>query len=122
MRKSPHHQPELERWFIVYHCVFSVNDLTVPYMTAYVDLEDPFLHYHTDELTVYVALLCTDMQADSLLGIMTTNISQLSNLSPYLTPRAPNAKKLSVFSLGSGSNLTDHPFRPAFKDPFHTTW
>jgi hypothetical protein len=30
----------------------AVNDLTVPYMTAYVDLEDPFLHYHTDELTV----------------------------------------------------------------------
>ena len=91
-------------------------------MTAYVDLEDPFLNYSSDELTVYVALLCSNMQADSLLGIMTTNTSQSSNLSPYLTPRLPNPKKLLVFLLGSGSNLTDHPFHPAFKDPFHTTW
>jgi len=30
----------------------AINDLTVPYMTAYVDLEDPFLNYRTDGLTV----------------------------------------------------------------------
>lgn len=121
MRKSPYHQPELERWFIVYHRVYSVNDRTVPYMTAYVDLEDPFLNYRTDGLTVYVAFQSTNMQADSLLGIMTTNTSQSSNLSPCLTPRPPNAK-LPVFSVGSGSNLTDHPFLLTFKDPFHSTW
>jgi hypothetical protein len=90
-------------------------------MTAYVDLEDPFLNYRIDGLTVYVALQSTNMQADSLLGIMMTNTSQSSNLSPYLTPRPPNAK-LPVFSHGSGSNLTGHPFRLAFKDLFHTTW
>jgi len=90
-------------------------------MTAYVDLEDPFLNYRTDGLTVYVALQSTNMQADSLLGIMTTNTSQSSNHSPYLTPRPPNAK-LPVFSLASGSYLTDHPFRLASRDPFHTTW
>lgn len=121
MRKPPHHQPELERWFIVNHCVYSVNDLTVPYMTAYVDLDDPFLNYRTDGLTVYVALQYTNMQADSLLGIMTTNTCQSSNLSLYLTPRLSNAK-LPVFSLGSGSNLTDHPFRLPFKDLFRSTW
>ena len=95
-------------------------------MTAYVDVEDPFLNYRTDGLTVYVALQSTNMQGDSLLGIMTINISQSSNLSPYLTPRPANAKlpvaKLPVISPGSGSNLTDHPFRLPFKDPFHTTW
>jgi hypothetical protein len=88
-------------------------------MTAYVDIEDPFLNYRADGLTVYVALQSANMQADFLLGIMTTNTSQSSNLSPYLTPRPPNAK-LPV--RGSGSNHTDHPFRLAFKDPFHTTW
>jgi len=30
----------------------AINDLTVPYMTAYVDLEDPFLNHDTDELIV----------------------------------------------------------------------
>ncbi|KAF8463203.1 DUF676-domain-containing protein [Russula ochroleuca] len=30
----------------------AINDLTVPYMTAYVDLEDPFLNHSTDGLTV----------------------------------------------------------------------
>ncbi len=34
--------------------LYSINDLTVPYMTAYVDLEDPFLSHFTDGLTVYV--------------------------------------------------------------------
>jgi len=90
-------------------------------MTAYVDLEDPFLNYRTDGLTVYVALQSTNMRADSLLETMMTNMSQSSNLSPYLTPRPPNAK-LPVFSLGSGLNLTDHPFRLTFKNLFHTTW
>ena len=103
------------------HCVYSVNDLTVPYMTAYVDLEDPFLNYRTDGLNVYVALQSTNMRADSLLETMMTNTSQSSNLSPYLTPRPPNAK-LPAFLLGSGLNLTDHPFRLAFKHLFHTTW
>jgi hypothetical protein len=37
------------------HCLCSINDLTVPYMTAYVDLEDPFLNHGTDGLIVYVA-------------------------------------------------------------------
>lgn len=89
-------------------------------MTAYVDLEDPFLNYSTDGITVYVDLKFIIVQADSLLGIMTTNTPQLSNLSPYLRPRPPNAK-LPVFSHGSGSNLTDHPFRLTFKDDFHST-
>ncbi len=39
----------------VLHCVYSVNDLAVPYVTAYVDPEDPFLNYRTNGLTVYVA-------------------------------------------------------------------
>ncbi|KAH9962370.1 putative serine esterase-domain-containing protein [Russula dissimulans] len=30
----------------------AINDLTVPYMTAYLDLEDPFLNHDVDELTV----------------------------------------------------------------------
>ncbi|KAI0272800.1 putative serine esterase-domain-containing protein [Gloeopeniophorella convolvens] len=30
----------------------TVNDLTVPYMTAYIDLEDPFLNHSTNGLTV----------------------------------------------------------------------
>ena len=90
-------------------------------MTAYVDLDDPFLNYPADGLTVYVDLQPTNIQADSLLGIMTTNISQSSNLSPYLTPHPPNPKP-PVFSLGSGSSLTDHPFRLPFKDPSHSTW
>jgi hypothetical protein len=30
----------------------TINDLTVPYMTAYVDLEDPFLNHSADGLTV----------------------------------------------------------------------
>jgi len=90
-------------------------------MTAYVDLEDPFLNYRTDGLNVYVALQSTDMQADSPLGTMMTNTSQSSNLSPYLTPRPLNAK-LPVFSLWSGLNLTDHPSRLTFKDLFRSTW
>ena len=44
----------------------SINDLTVPYMTAYVDLEDPFLNHSTNGLTVYV-ISDPDMSfADSL--------------------------------------------------------
>lgn len=70
-------------------------------MTAYVDLEDPFLNHSTDGLTVYVAPQSTNMHAHSPLGIMTRNTSQLSNLSPYPTPRPPNVKLL-VSSRGSG--------------------
>ena len=36
----------------VVYCVYSVNDWRVPYMTAYVDLEDPFLNHRTHGLTV----------------------------------------------------------------------
>lgn len=32
----------------------SINDLTVPYMTACVDLEDPFLNHSTNGLNMYV--------------------------------------------------------------------
>lgn len=46
-------------------------------MTAYVDLEDPFLNYRTNGLTVYVDLQFINVQADSLLGITTTNTPQL---------------------------------------------
>ena len=35
------------------HSLLSINDVTVPYMTAYVDLEDPFLNHNTDGLAVY---------------------------------------------------------------------
>ena len=35
------------------HSLRSINDVTVPYMTAYVDLEDPFLDHKTDGLAVY---------------------------------------------------------------------
>jgi len=105
----------------VVHREYSVNDLTVPYMTAYVDLEDPFLNHRTDGLTVYVALQSTNTQTDTLPVTMTTNTPQSLNLSPYLTPRPPNAK-LPVFSLGSGLNLTGHLFHLAFKDPSRTTW
>jgi hypothetical protein len=102
------------------HCVYSVKDLTVPYMTAYVDPEDPFLNYRTDGLTVYVALHFTNAQADSLLGIMTINTSHLSNLSPFLTLRPPNTKLLVISR--SGSDLTDHPFRLAFSSPSRSIW
>lgn len=44
--------------------VSSINDQTVPYMTAYVDLEDPFLN-SSDELSVYGVPQSTDMHADS---------------------------------------------------------
>jgi hypothetical protein len=90
-------------------------------MTAYVDLEDPFLNHSTDGLTVYVAPQSTNMRAHSPLGIMTRNTSQLSNLSPYPIPRPPNVKQL-VSSRGSGSNLTGLRFRLAFKLPFRSTW
>ncbi len=30
----------------------SINDVTVPYLTAYVDLEDPFINHTTDGLAV----------------------------------------------------------------------
>ena len=36
---------------------YSINDATVPYVTAYVDLEDPFINYTTNDLAVYVSLL-----------------------------------------------------------------
>jgi len=49
--------------------LYSVNDLSVPYMTAYVDLEDPFLNYRDDGLTVYVGLQSTNMKADSYQGL-----------------------------------------------------
>ena len=62
MRRSPRYEPEHEQWFIA---LYSVNDLSVPYMTAYVDLEDPFLNYRDDGLTVYVALQSTSIQADT---------------------------------------------------------
>ena len=103
------------------HCVCSINDLTVPYMTAYVDLEDPFLNHSTDGLTVYVGPPSTNMHTHSPLGIMMKNTSQSSNLSLYPTPRPPTAKLL-VSSRWSGSNLIGHPFRLAFKVPFRSIW
>jgi len=36
--------------------LLSVNDMTVPYMTAFVDPEDPFLNHTTNGLTVYAAV------------------------------------------------------------------
>jgi hypothetical protein len=99
------------------YCLYSVNDLTVPYMTAYVDLEDPFLNHVTDGLIVYVTPQFADVHAYTPLGIMTTNTSQSSNHSPYPTPRRLNAKPL-VSSRGSGSNLTGRPFPLAFKVRF----
>ena len=102
-------------------CVYSINDATVPYMTAYVDLEDPFLNHSSDGLTVYVAPRSTNMYTHLLSGSMMRSTSQSSNLIPYRTPRPPNPKLL-VSSHGSGSNLTGHPFRLAFKVPFPSTW
>lgn len=36
--------------------LLSIGDMTVPYMTAYVDPEDPFLNHTTNGLTVYVTV------------------------------------------------------------------
>ena len=102
------------------HCICSINDATVPYMTAYVDLEDPFLNRSTDGLTVYFVPQSTNMHTNFLLGIMMRNTFQSSNPSPYPTSRPPNAKP-HVSSRGNGSNLIDHPFRLAFKHPFRLT-
>jgi hypothetical protein len=33
----------------------SINDATVPYLTAFVDLEDPFINHTTDGLAVYAS-------------------------------------------------------------------
>jgi len=38
------------------HSLLSINDMTVPYMTAFVDPEDPFLNYTTNGLTVYATV------------------------------------------------------------------
>jgi hypothetical protein len=35
----------------------SINDVTVPYVTSYVDLEDPFINHTVDELAVYANFL-----------------------------------------------------------------
>ena len=40
---------------------YSINDATVPYMTAYVDLEDPFINHTTDDLAMYARLLQADL-------------------------------------------------------------
>ena len=43
----------LATYLTLIHSLCSINDVTVPYMTAYVDLEDPFLNHTTDGLAVY---------------------------------------------------------------------
>ena len=43
----------LATYLTLTHSLRSINDVTVPYMTAYVDLEDPFLNHKTDGLAVY---------------------------------------------------------------------
>lgn len=35
----------------------SINDATVPYLTSYVDLEDPFVNHTTDDFAVYANFL-----------------------------------------------------------------
>jgi len=50
MRESP--SPSATTGTLIY-CLFSINDLLVPYMTAYVDVDDPFLIHPTHELAVY---------------------------------------------------------------------
>jgi len=43
----------LATYLTLIRSVCSINDVTVPYMTAYIDLDDPFLNHNTDGLTVY---------------------------------------------------------------------
>ena len=50
------------------HSFLSINDMTVPYMTAYVDPEDPFLNHITSGLTVYITVRSSShIFADSLI-------------------------------------------------------
>ncbi len=53
MRSYPFVYPFVDA--LTVHC-FSVNDLTVPYITAAIELEDPFLDYEKTRMTMYVPL------------------------------------------------------------------
>ena len=53
MRSYPLANPFVDP--LTVHC-FSVNDLTVPYITAAIELEDPFLDHEKIGMTMYVPL------------------------------------------------------------------
>jgi hypothetical protein len=42
---------------LIFRVLHSINDATVPYLTAYVDLEDPFINHSPDDLAVYANIL-----------------------------------------------------------------
>ena len=73
------------------HPCLSVKDMTVPYMTAYVDLEDPCLNYTTNGPIVYVTVRTSShISADSPFRDYDEKYFPIINLLPYRTHHHPN--------------------------------
>ncbi|KAI0289582.1 putative serine esterase-domain-containing protein [Russula brevipes] len=82
----------------------AVNDMTVPYMTAYVDLEDPFLDHATDGLTVdyddkYFPIIRSFTIPDTPPPKPETSLAWFKSYRPPLPPRFQGPFPFNMISL-----------------------
>ena len=102
---------------------YSINDVTVPYMTAYVDLEDPFINHTTDDLAVYANNFFYMPISDFLtISVENTKINTIRslNLSPYGIHHCQNPVAPARL-LWTGSGLTSRRSLLVYRFRFRST-